>query len=370
MPRKHTFPFGWQEGRKAGDTEWIAARGEDGGASAPAGTEDGNVSSTQTPSALIGAPLGVLHPGVGLTLCVAAVVERTGDASVLVGGATACQVSGRGRGGLCAAAVSASTGVLLDARAFLLRADSDSSTITAWLAELADGVVVAIAATGPTLSSAHLGAKLTEEICKLVGDASADSEGRPAFEGGDSTAWTLTGWKGTDRQQWSRRQHLSGGEHKRCALYAELLLPPRSLPTDQARDTSKSAYVELKDKLCRCPLRSMQYQAPALVETASLRGSASPVPATTMDPDMSLPARGTCYREGEPTVSIGPTVELVDSVGWTTVLQGPARGESADATGRDQVIFSAPVAWRLTSVSPTVGGWHDDTTGFDDGAVG
>lgn len=313
----------------------------------------------------------------------AAVVERSGDASVIVGGATACRASGRGgRGGaLCAAAVSASTGVLLDARAFLIRADGDlSSAVTAWLADLADGTVVAIAvAAGAALSSAHLGAGLTEAISKLVGGAGKDSERLPTSSGDveSTTAWALVGWKGAAEQEWASRQHVSGGDRNRCGVYAELLLPPRSIPADQAPDTTanRSAPVELKDKLCRIPLRSMRKAqapaAPAPVETPSLRGSAvSPALATATDADIALSARGICYREGEPTVSIGPTVDLVDAVGWTTVLQGPARDGSADATGGDREIVSAPASWRVTSVSPAFGGWHDDTEGFDDGAVG
>eukprot|EP00752_Nemacystus_decipiens_P003103 g2874.t1 len=341
-----------KEGRQSGDAEWVASRGEDGSASALPGPARSTSSNSQTTgSPLVGAPLGVLQAPAGggasaNALCVAAVVERSGDASVLVGGATASRLSGRGRGALCAVAVSSASGILLAAKTFVLGGEGSSAEVTAWLAGLPEGTVVAIAAGGggPENGPA-LDAGLAEALAGLAEDVVPDAAATESTPGNTkSRAFALVGWKGPGRREWARRQHRAsgpdsggGGGGGRTALYAELLLAPPDLTADQAAISPKQ--VELQDKLCVCPLRS----AP---------GDETLAPAA--------PARGFCRREGEPTVSVGPAVDLVDCPGWTTTLQAPLESNAV----------SPPAAWMVTSVIPAVGETHEDTEEFDDGPVG
>eukprot|EP00903_Cladosiphon_okamuranus_P017573 g16186.t1 len=318
-----------KEGRQTGDMEWIASRGEGGCASSSTGFRPATSSNSQTASSLVGAPLGVLQPGGANALCVAAVVESSGGASVLVGGATVSRLSGRGRRALCAAAVSSATGILLAAKTFVLGDPTESTEVTTWLTGLPEGTVVAIAAGGGRpANDSTLDAGLGEALAGLAGDVGPDAV--------KSEVFALVGWKGAGQREWARRQHRASGVGGggRCALYAELLLPPPPglAAADQA---AGSKQVELQDKLCLCPLRS----APA---------------------DETLaPARGVCGRVGEPTVSVGPTVDLVDCPGWTTTLQAPL-----------DVAVRPPAAWMVTAVYPAVGSMHDDTEEFDNAPVG
>lgn len=374
---------GVQEGRQSGDAEWVASRGEGSSLSASPGSDHLSSSSSPIPSPLIGAPLGVLQPRGGLALTIAAVVGEAGrgGASVLVGGATVSQADGRQT--LCIAAVSGTTGMLLDSRGFTLRDSKDSSdSVVTWLAELPDGVIVAVAASGvPTGGdSSHKG--LEQAIRVLVGDSTDQSKSEELLTsqdiGGGNSSWTLVGWKGPGEQKWARRQHgsASDGKKSRCELFVELIVPPLKPPPaiadDEAIDRlSNLTQIELKNRLCVNPLRSIQ----GLAETSgaaipSLRGSTTPPASVVAEEEPSFPARGVCFKDGEPTVIVGPSVELVDCKGWTTVLQAPAEregsrvGEGAGDSPRD------PLAWRVTSVSAAVGGWHDDTESFDDAVVG
>lgn len=304
--------------------------------------------------------MAVLQPGGGLALCVAAVVERSGDASVLVGGATVCRLSGGGRGrrgAVCVAAVSAATGVLLGANTFVLGSEADSAA-SAWLDGLPDGAVVAVAAAGgggQPKEQAGLGAGLTEAmVTQLFGDESPDTDN----DDGKSkpTAIAVVGLKKgpTGARRWARRQHRAeDGGGGRCALYAELLLPP------PASGRAAAVQVELQDKLSLCPLRSLPAEGDSLTTAPSAAA-------------VSAPVRGTCRRAGEPKVSVGPTVDLVDCPGWTTVLQ-VARDMSGVAFADDaekEVSAVPPEGWVVTTVHPAVGGTHEDTEEFDDGPVG
>lgn len=318
-------------------------------------------------------PLGVVQPGGALALCVAAVVEGAEDAHIVVGGATVCRSSRKGRGGLCAAAVSAATGVLLGARTFWLGRDDNSSSaatggLSDWLAALPEGIVVAVAACGGATAAASLETGLTDALDKLVHGGNSNSEGSSPLEDGKSAGWTLVGWKGSGVQHWARRQNGSAASSKRCAVYAELLLPPTPPSADNASGTGpKTTQVELKDKLCLCPLQSVQARTAATptvpVDTPSLPGATSP----TTD-GIRFPARGTCYRQGEPTVSVGPTLDLVNCPGWTTVLQAPEDGGETNTAEIDEERASTTL-WRTTTVLPAVGGWHGDTKAFDDSPV-
>lgn len=306
-------------------------------------------------SPLIGVPLGVLQPGVGLALCVAAVEERNGDASVLVGGATVCGLSGGGRGVLCAAAVSATAGVLVDARTFPLCVETDCAAIVAWVSGLSDGVVVVIAAGGGSNAAASLGAGLEQEMAKLVYDGGSYAKGSETGGGGKSTKFALIGWKGAGLPKWARRQDQGSGEGRRFALYADLLFIPPSTSSNRAPEPRQ---VELKGKMCLSPLRSYHGQATASPKEAPPLGG---------DEGVVLPVRGICYCAGEPTVSVGPVVDLIDCAGWTTVLQATADATVSDTEGNKP---SPTSAWVVTIAHPAAGGWHDDTVAFDDGAVG
>ena len=372
-PRPAVLLLRQQEGRRSGDSAWIASRGEggeniggDGSASSagPSGSEAAG-------SRLVGVPLGALQPGGGLALCVGAVVERSGDASVLVGGTAVSRLSGRGRGALCAAAVSAATGFLLATKTFVFGGGggggrADAAEVTAWLAGLPDGAVVAMAAGGGGggggEQDSSIDPGLAEAIAGLVGP-DATPEGGGGGGGGSSSsssssksrAFALVGWKGPGEREWARRQHRGAGDRGgRCALYAELLLA--------AEHVAGSGQVELQDKLCLCPLRSGDAEP------------AAPAPAP--------PARGACRREGEPTVLVGPTLDPVHCPGWTTVLQAPGGADAAAAAAGDAAAAVAtdvdgdkkvpppPAAWMVTAVSSAVGGTHEDTQEFDDGPVG
>lgn len=338
------FYFCWQEGRQSGDAEWVASRGEDGSASASTGPRQATSSTSQTASRLVGAPLGVLQPGGGNSLCVAAVVERSGDSSVLVGGATVSRLSGRGRGALCAAAVSAATGILLAAKTFVLCGQADSAEVTAWLAGLPEGTVVAIAAGGGgPQNDSTLDAGLAEGLAGLARDVGPDGARESTSGETKSKVFALVGWKGAGQREWARRQHRTAGDGGgRRALYAELLLAPPDLTADHVASPKQ---VELQDKLCLCPLRS----APG-DETIG-------------------PARGFCRRAGEPTVSVGPTIDLVDCPGWTTTLQAPQDVAATDG-GAEKESACPPAAWMVTAVYPAEGETHEDTEEFDDGPVG
>ncbi|CAN0115449.1 unnamed protein product [Ectocarpus sp. 12 AP-2014] len=357
-----------KEGRLSGDAEWIAARGEGGG---PAGAAGGSprTAAAAAASPFTGVPMASLQPGGGLALCVAAVVERSGDASVLVGGTTVCRLSegGRGhRGAVCVAAVSATTGVLLGANTFVLGTEADSAA-EAWLDGQPDGAVVAVAAAGGGQSKeqAGLGAGLTEAmLAQLFGEGSPDTDAddgksKPSDDESTSTAIAVVGFKKgpTGARRWARRQHRGeDGGGGRCALYAEILLPP------PASGRAAAVQVELQDKLSLCPLRSLPAEGDAAAATTTPSAAAG-----------SAPARGTCRRAGEPTVSVGPAVDLVDCPGWTTVLQVPgdmAGVASADDAGNEEVSAVPPVGWVVTTVHPAVGGTHEDTEEFDDGPVG
>lgn len=348
----------WQEGRQSGDAEWIASRGEGGGLSASTGPAQTTSSSeAQAASRLVGVPLGVFQPGGSLALCVAAVVERSGDASVLVGGATVCRLSARGRGALCAAAVSATTGVLRAAKTFVLCGPGESAEVVNWLADLPDGTVVAIAAGGGNKKDGALDAGLAEAVAGLVGhDADPDIESTNSStpeEGNKSAAvFTLVGWKGKGDGpwEWARRQHQNtaggNGDGGRCALYTELLLTPPLLAADHV---ATPKLVELKDKLCLCPLRS--------------------VPGDDSVQTPPAPARGVCRRTGEPTVSVGPAIDLVDCPGWTTILQAPEEKATAP-DGTEKKDPQPHAAWTVTAVYPAVGASHEDTDEFDDSPAG
>lgn len=294
----------------------------------------------------------MLQPGGGTALCVAAAVERSGDASVLVGGATVSRLSGRGRGALCAAAVSAATGILLASKTFVLCDRADSAEVTAWLAGLPEGTVVAAAGGGSggggSENDSKLDAGLAEALAGLAGgDAGPNAAGESTPGDAESKVFALVGWKGAGRRDWARRQHRAAGDGGgRCALYTELLLPPRVLTTDPTAVVGPTQ-VELKDKLCLCPLRS----------------------AAPGDEALALaPARGFCRRAGEPMVSVGPAVDLVDCPGWTTTLQAPQDVAATD--GVESEPACPPAAWMVTSVYPAVGEAHEDTEEFDDGPVG
>lgn len=346
----------------------MASRGEGGTTSALGEPDEETSSKSVTPHSLVGVPLGVLRSGGGLALCVAAVVNGGGDASVLIGGTTVSRVASRGRAGICAAAVSAATGVLLDSRTFLLRSEADYSTAIGWLTDLPDGVVVSVAACGRASSDASLGSGLEKTLTNLVSSGCSD-DAKIAETATDtkSRAWALIGWKGTGTQQWARRQYQGAENGKRCAVYAELMcnLPP--LVADGASDTgTQPTQIELEGKLCLCPLNSLPAEAIiAPVEIPSLRGSVVPAPVSLRDDIIYSPARGKCHRAGESAVLVGPTVDLVDCPGWTTVLQAPGAASSGEG---NQVL--PPTAWTVTTIYPAVGGWHHDTEGFDDGAVG
>lgn len=357
-----------QEGRQSGDAEWIASRGEGGG---PAGAAGGSprAATAAAASPFTGVPMASLQPGGGLALCVAAVVERSGDASVLVGGATVCRLSGGGRGhrgAVCVAAVSATTGVLLGANTFVIGSEADS-TAAAWLDGLPDGTVVAVAAAagGQPKEQAGLGAGLTEAmLTKLFGKGSPDTDAddgksKPPDDESTPTAIAVVGLKKgpTGARRWARRQHRGeDGGGGRCALYAEILLPP------PASGRAAAVQVELQDKLSLCPLRSLPAEDDAAAATTTPSAAA-----------VSASARGTCRRAGEPTVLVGPAVDLVDCPGWTTVLQVPgdmAGAASADDAEKEEVSAVPPVGWVVTTVHPAVGGTHEDTEEFDDGPVG
>ena len=305
----------------------------------------------------MGVPLGALQPGGGLALCVGAVVERSGDASVLVGGTAVSRLSGRGRGALCAAAVSAATGYLLATKTFVFGGGgrADAAEVTAWLAGLPDGAVVAMAAGGSGgggEQDSSIDPELAEAIAGLVGpDATPEGGGRNSSSSSSSSksrAFALVGWKGPGEREWARRQHRGAGDRGgRCALYAELLVA--------AEHVAGSGQVELQDKLCLCPLRSGDAEP------------AAPAPAP--------PARGACRREGEPTVLVGPTLDPVHCPGWTTVLQAPGGADAAAAAvatdgDGEKKVPPPPAAWMVTAVSSAVGGTHEDTQEFDDGPVG
>lgn len=344
----------------------MASRGE-GGTSA--GTDRETPPMFQATSSLVGVPMGVLQQRGGLAFCVAAVVERAGDVSVLVGGATVCQLSGKACGAVCAAAVSAETGVLVDARAFLLRNEANSLVITEWLDDLPDGVVVVVAAGGAANTATCLDPVLAEAMAKLVCNGHSDAEQSAKPQPGKSTAWSLLGWKGNGNQHWARCQRGSSGSGKRCALYAELLLTLPHVAKDRASGTGpEPAQIELKDKLCLCPLNSLQSQTEAASgDSPSLRCTELPASAASVGVATGLPGRGQCFREGELAVSVGPTIDVVDCVGWTTVLLTPEDCANADVaiSGEEKV-----AAWAVAAVSAAVGGWHEDTMGFDDGVVG
>lgn len=350
-----TFPR--QEARQSGDAAWAASRGEGGDGSASTGSGK-RAQSKSVASPLIGVPLGVSQPRVGLALCVAAVEERNGDASVLVGGATVCQLSGDGRGALCAAAVSATAGVLVDARTFPLRFETDCAAIVAWVSGLPDAVVVVIAAGGGSNAAASLGAGLGEEMAKLVYDDGSYAKGGETAGVGKSSRFALVGWKGAGSPKWARRQDQDSGEGRRFALYADLLFIPPSASANRAPEPRQ---VELKDKMCLSSLRSYHGQA-----TASPREA----PPLGGDEGIALPVRGICYSAGEPTVSVGPVIDLIDCAGWTTVLQAPEATADANVLDAEGNNVSPTSAWVVTTAHPAVGGWHDDTVAFDDGAVG
>lgn len=268
-----------------------------------------------------------------------------------------CRLSGKGRGALCAAAVSAATGVLRAAKTFVLCGPSNSAEVGTWLADLPDGTVVAIAASGRTEKDGVLDAGLAEAMTGLVrhdADKDVKSTKSSTPEGSSkSNVFTLVGWKGKGDgpREWARRQHRSkaggDGDGGRCALYTELLFTPPPVATDRV---TTPKLVELKDKLCLCPLRSLPGD----------------------DPTHTLPAptRGVCRRAGEPTVSVGPAVDLVDCPGWTTVLQAPPEEEATAADGTEKKDPHPPAAWMVTAVYPVVGASHEDTEEFDDGPVG
>ena len=309
-------------------------------------------------SPLIGVHMGVLQPGGGLALCVAAVEERNGDASVLVGGATVCRLSGGGRGALCAAAVSATGGVLIDARTFPLCIDTDCAAISAWVSNLPDGTVVVIAAGGGSNTAASLGDGLAKEMTKLVYGDRSDANGSETAGIGKSKKFALLGWKGIGSPKWARRQDQGSGNGRLFALYADLLFSSHSASVNRAPEPRQ---VELKDKMCLHPLRSHHGLA-----TASPREA----PPLGGDGGVALPVRGICYRAGEPTVSVGPIVDLVDCAGWTTVLQAPEATADANVFDAEGDNASPTSAWMVTVAHPAAGGWHDDTIAFDDGAVG
>lgn len=346
-------PLWRQEGRQSGDSAWIASRGE-GGEGGDSSASAGGPSS-EAGSRLVGVPLGAVQPGGGLTLCVGAVVERSGDASVLVGGTAVSRLSGRGRGALCAAAVSADTGFLLAAKTFVLgggQAADAAAGAASWLAGLPDGTVVVMAGGGAEKDSST-DPGLAEAIAGLVGDVGADTAPGSSIE---SNTFALVGWKGPGEREWARRQRRgSGDKGGRCALHAELLLLPPPPPTASGGQPAAGStrQVELQDKLCLCPLRS--------------GGDAEPA--------FAPPARGACRREGEPTVLVGPTVDPIHCPGWTTVLQAPGDDAAAAAAaaneggGREKKVLP-PTAWMVTTVSSAVGGKHEDTHEFDDGPVG
>lgn len=256
------------------------------------------------------------------------------------------RLSGRGRGALCAIAVSSAAGILLAAKTFVLGDEGGSAEVAAWLAGLPEGTIVAIAAGGGgPEDDSTLDAGLAEALAGLAGDVGPDAEAESTPPGSTkSKSFALVGWKGAGQREWARRQHwTSGAGGGRCALYAELLLAPPDLGADQVATDPKQ--VELQDKLCLCPLRS----APGDETLAS--------------------ARGFCRREGEPTVSVGPTVDLVDCPGWTTTLQAPQDVAAADGA-ENEPSCSPAAAWMVTSVFPAVGETHEDTEEFDDGPVG
>ena len=359
-----------QEGRISGDAEWIASRGEDG-ASTPSETPS---NFSQVKSSLVGAPLGQLQPGGGLGLCVAAVVEGPMEASVLVGGVTVCRLSGNTQGALCAGAVCSMTGLLLDARTFSMQNSEETSTLTAelpeWLDDLPDDVVVAVACSSGKASgsTAALAEELEGTLKKVVHGSHANAAGNSAAREGKVVTgygWTLVGWKGADVPEWARRQEHPAGCGKRSALYVELLFSPPALPSGESSTPAAPAFeerkVELENKMCLTPLRSLPAQAEAGAEAS----------APAFPPEaIKFPARGMCHRAGEPTVSIGPIVDLVDCPGWTTVLSAPKDRLEADMAGEGGGKASPSAVWRVTTVAPAVGAWRPHTKPFDGTADG
>lgn len=296
---------------------------------------------------------------------------------ILVGGAKACHSPGNAHGALCAGAVSSTTGVLLDARAFSLRTEEGSSALTAelpeWLDNLPNGVVVCVACgSGRATSAAALADGLKGALENLLhGDQDDAADSRAVRKLTGTTGWTLVGWKGAGVPEWGRCQDHNAGYGKRSALYAELIFPP---PAPSAVEqypgaSSKSMKIELEGKLCLSPLCSLPDEAQMPAPAAMPDVISSPVDSvqksTPTAEGTKLPARGLCYRPGESTVTVGPTIDLVDCPGWTTVLSAPSDTDNLE--GR-KALPSA--VWRVTTVSPAMGVWRPHTTPFDGMADG
>lgn len=330
-------------------------------------------SSPQITSSLIGAPLGQLQPGGGLGLCVAAVVEGFGEALILVGGVKACHSRGNAHGSLCAGAISSTTGVLLDARAFSLQTEEGSPTLTAelpeWLDNLPNGIVVCVACgRGRDSSVAALADGLKGALEKILHGA-ADS--RDARKVTGTTGWTLVGWKGEGVPEWGRCQDHNAGYGKRSALYAEFIFPPPApSAVGQYPDaSSESRKIKLEGKLCLSPLCSLPDEAQVPAPTAPLDVVSSPVDSvqksTPTAEGTKVSARGLCYRPGESTVMVGPMIDLVDCPGWTTVLSAPHDKDNLEGWKA-----SPSAVWRVTAVPPAMGVWRPHTTTFDGTADG
>lgn len=329
-------------------------------------------SSLQVTSSLVGAPLGQLQPGGGIGLCVAAVVEGFGEALILVGGVEACHSRGNANGSLCAGAISSTTGVLLDARAFSLQTEEGSSTLTAdlpeWLDNLPNGVVVCVACgRGRASSAAALADGLKGALEKILHGA-ADSIARKVM---GTTGWTLVGWKGEGIPEWGRCQDHNAGYGKRSALYAELIFPPPApSAVEQYPDaSSNSRQIKLEGKLCLSPLCSLPDEDQVPTPAATPDVVSSPVDSvqksTLTAEGTKLSTRGLCYRPGESTVMVGPMIDLVDCPGWTTVLSAPH--DKDNLKGRKT---SPSAVWRITAVPSAMGVWRPHTTRFDGTADG
>lgn len=363
-----------QEGRQSGDAEWIASRGEDGSPSPPKPLTDisSPLPAERPPCPLVGAPVGISGEGDALTVSVAAIVAdaaRGSIASILLGGVLVCRAQGRRV--LCAAAVSGLRGSLVDSSEFELRDEKSCSAVTAWVGNLPDDVVVVLAATdvipggsGGTVGSSQWAKTVDMLMCR---DRSCDVEGKASSDRGrgDGSSWTLVGWKGQVAQPWTRCQHGAARKGTRCALHLELVFPQSATKGAAGAESPKPAYVELKDRLCVTPLMSIASPAGRSMEddttgfvTLAMEGAPNPG------------LRGACVRANEPLVAIGPEVELVHGKGWTTVLRVPGGSESLVPGQGAGAVPAGPSPWRVVTVSAAIGGWHDDTEGFDDLSIG
>lgn len=371
--------FNLQEGRQSGDAEWVESRGE-GGVGCSSQVTNATVWSSSQPSCpLIGAPMGVLRDGDVLALSIGATVADKDErvrAKVSVGGVTVSEVVGYRV--VCAAAVSGRRGILLDSRSFALHDGNAASAVIEWVANLTDGAIVAFAGTGwGTEVSADEFVSVWADITRMLvsngvtGNATEVATSDSTVE--DGFSWTLVGQKGAGGQQkWARCKRGNSSKSTHCALYLELVMSASPLLFQKdavGASAGTPAQVELKDRLCVTPLRSVMPSATPTATAAAESGASS---SSTPESQKSIlfsdasGVRGTCFRSDEPVVAIGPDVDLVKCKGWTSVIQTPA----ASRNEGDEPITAPQVAWRAVTKSAAVGRWHGDTESFDDTVVG